>query len=208
MSTDAPPTSVGSLSARRGGRALILFASGALVALLGVAGCPGSLNDPAAFELDASAEGGPCPDIPSGLLAPRCGLSGCHAGPMPAEGLDLVSPDVYERLVGKSAMEGPGVLIDPGGDPNKSDLYLKLTPTPPFGLQMPLTGAKLNAASLACVADWIMARGGDGAAPLGDATAGDSAPPGDGAPSADAPPPTDASDAAAPDAGPADAGAG
>jgi hypothetical protein len=78
-----------------------------------------------------------------------------------------VSPNVYARLVGKNASGGPGVLIDPGHDPEKSVLYLKLTPTPPFGSQMPLTGAKLDATTLACVSTWIASGGSiDGGAPL------------------------------------------
>jgi hypothetical protein len=69
--------------------------------------------------------------------------------------LDLESPDPYGRLVGQMAHGGPGVIIDPRGDPQKSILYLKLEPFPPFGSQMPLAGAKLDDASLACVASWI-----------------------------------------------------
>jgi len=73
------------------------------------------------------------------------------------------------RLAGKAATGGPGVLVDPGGDPSKSVLYLKLTSSPPFGSQMPLTGTKLDATTLACVATWIATRGSiDGGAPATD----------------------------------------
>jgi mono/diheme cytochrome c family protein len=64
-------------------------------------------------------------------------------------------------------------LIDPGGNPDASVLYLKLTPMPPFGLQMPEIGNKLDEAQLACVAAWIMAAASTpAAAATSDAGAG------------------------------------
>jgi hypothetical protein len=51
------------------------------------------------------------------------------------------------------------MLIDPDGNPEDSILYLKLTPNPPFGSQMPLVGEKLDPTTLACVGEWIMTEG-------------------------------------------------
>src|SRR5215471_15697582 len=93
---------------------------GSCVALLGLTGCPGSLDVPAAFEVDAgvststssTSSSTSCGDVPTGVLAPRCGISGCHGSPMSQAKLDLVSPNVYMRLVGKAAVGGPGMLID------------------------------------------------------------------------------------------------
>jgi hypothetical protein len=137
------------------------------LAALALTGCPGTLNDRAAFEVEGGTEAGStCADAPAVVFAPRCGLSTCHSASMSAAGLDLVSPDVYQRLVGKAPSGGPGLLIDPGGSPQKSVLYLKVTSSPPFGSQMPLTGTKLDATTLGCVASWIEARGSvDGSAP-------------------------------------------
>jgi hypothetical protein len=159
----------------------------AALSVLATAACAGTLADREAFELaleeagvpdagasDASppAEGsggqasGGCPDVPTGVLQPRCGLSGCH-GDNPAAGLDLVSPDVRARLLGHPASGGPGVLIDPAGSADASVLYLKLTPSPPFGARMPLVGGMLDDATMACVAAWIagpIAAGGDAGA--------------------------------------------
>jgi hypothetical protein len=133
---------------------------GALVALVSLTACPGTIDDPAAFELEAGADGGTnCADVPVAVFEPRCGSSGCHGASTPAAQLDLVSPDLYSRLVGKNASTGPGVLIDPGHSPEKSVLYLKLTSMPPFGSQMPFTGAKLDATALACVSNWITSGG-------------------------------------------------
>jgi hypothetical protein len=187
---------------------LRLVAAG--LAALALAGCPGTLNDRAAFEVEGGAEAGStCDDVPAVVLAPRCGLSTCHSATMPAASLDLVSPDVYARLVGKAPSGGAGLLIDPGGDPQKSVLYLKLTSSPPFGSQMPLTGTKLDATTLACIASWIESRGSiDGSAPpntdaSGSDGAGSDGELADSEPSADAEP-TDGSTPEAstmPDAG-------
>jgi hypothetical protein len=134
------------------------------------AGCAGTLQDKEAFlDFDAagvgsmsssSSGGSTCPDIPTTVFAPTCALSGCHTAKDMMGSLDLESPDPYQRLVGQMAHGGPGVIIDPGGDPQKSVLYLKLTPFPPFGSQMPLAGAKLDDASLACMANWISSNAG------------------------------------------------
>jgi hypothetical protein len=143
---------------------------------LGLVACPGTLEDRVAFEqaaLEAGVDAGSsvCGDVPSTLFTPRCGLSSCHDSSGTAAGLDLASPGVFGRLVGKQARGGPGVIIDPEGDPQKSVLYLKLTPTPPFGSQMPLAGDKLDAATLSCVAAWITS---EAAVPTRDAMATDS----------------------------------
>jgi hypothetical protein len=162
---------------------------GFFLGLLGLAGCPGTLNDPAAFEVEASSS---CDDVPDVVFTPRCALSGCHTASMSAGSLDLASPDVYARLVGQPATGGPGVLIDPGGDPANSVLYLKLTPSPPFGSQMPLTGTKLDATTLACVANWITTRGSiDGSAPSPDSSQASDASPDPDAGTTDAEMPVD-----------------
>jgi hypothetical protein len=187
--------------------------SAALVALLSLSGCPGTLNDPAAFELEASAQNSTnCDDVPDVVFAPHCGLSACHTPTTLAGNLDLVSKDVYSRLVGKNASGGPGILINPSRQPAESVVYLKLTPHPPFGSQMPLTGAKLDATTLACVANWIATGGSiDGSAPPPQAEAGEAGDEGADGPSESVPDATishpdggESSDAAAPDSDTAD----
>jgi hypothetical protein len=137
------------------------------IALAGIlaltAGCPGTLDDPAAFidaavgELTAdggaSEAGANCPDVPQAVFMPNCALAGCHDAQSKMQGLDLQSPDVASRLVGVPATEGQGLLIDPSA-PFNSVLYLKLTAMPPFGARMPLAG-KLDDATIACVLAWI-----------------------------------------------------
>jgi hypothetical protein len=140
--------------------------------------CPGSLDDPARFADAAgidtgsppvvSAEGGAggdsggssnssdasaCPDVPTGIFAPTCATAGCHDAKDKVQGLDLQSPDLFARLAGVQATEGPGLLIDRTSPP-QSVLYTKLTATPPFGARMPLNGA-MGDATIACVLAWI-----------------------------------------------------
>ena len=144
------------------------------------AGCAATLDDPARFlDIDGAAQidaapssqgGGQCADVPSTIFLADCAISGCHSAKDMASGLDLESAGPYARLVGKTATGGPGLIIDPGGNPQLSVLYLKLRPSPPFGAQMPLVGAKLDDSSVACVASWISQGAGisDAAPPSSD----------------------------------------
>jgi hypothetical protein len=132
-----------------------------------LAGCPGTLDDPASFYAGLGIDGGGggggggaggdagggCPSPPPSF-GTTCSVSGCHAATMPAGGLDLASPNIVMRLSGKQATGGPGLLIDPT-TPAASVLYTKLTATPPFGARMPLVGAPLSDADIAGVLSWI-----------------------------------------------------
>jgi hypothetical protein len=123
----------------------LLFAAFAFA----LAGCPGSLEDPGRF----TGGGDSCSDIPT-LFASSCATTGCHASESPSSGLDLASADIYGRLKGKKAAGSSGLLIDPDS-PESSVLYEKVTPTPPFGSRMPLSGAPFDDATVACVLTWI-----------------------------------------------------
>jgi hypothetical protein len=155
------------------------YVSSGLVGLgAALLGCPGTLDDPARFlgavgnddapagdaelpEVGAllevgvvSSDGASCPDVPQAIFRPNCTSAGCHNAQDKAQGLDLQSPDIGTRLVGVPAREGPGLLIDSSA-PSSSVLYTKLTPRPPFGARMPLTGA-LDDPTIACVLAWIV----------------------------------------------------
>lgn len=119
----------------------------ALLFLLVLPGCPGSLEDPDRFK-----DGGACSDVPA-LLAQKCGTSGCHASENPSNGLDLASADPMGRLSGKSAQGGSGLLIDPSS-PDQSVLYTKLAESPPFGGRMP-PGAPFDDATAACILSFL-----------------------------------------------------
>jgi hypothetical protein len=150
-------------------------------------GCPANLEDPERFSLDAALS---CPDVPQDVLAKDCGTPGCHSTVDKMLGLDLQAPDVASRLVGVHAMGGPGLLIDPS-NPAMSIVYEKLMPMPPFGLQMPYNEKPLDAATIACVLQWITTASAQTADDGGD--------------DAGAPPPDDAG---SDDAGSDDAGSG
>jgi hypothetical protein len=156
----------------RNGAAVAVASPAALVLACATFSCAGTLEDPERFAIDGgtslattvdgsssiqSNSGAGCDATVVALFPARCASAGCHSATDKTAGLDLESPDVRARLMGAAATGGPGVLVDPGGDPQKSVLYLKLTPAPPFGAQMPLTGAKLDDATLSCVAQWIAA---------------------------------------------------
>jgi hypothetical protein len=116
----------------------------ALVAL--AAGCPGSLQDPARFTAA-------CADVPSQIFVTRCATSGCHDATTKAASLDLISPNVGGRLLGRAAVGGPGLLID-AANPDGSVLVRKLTPTPPFLAQQP-PGMPLDPATIDCIRRWV-----------------------------------------------------
>jgi hypothetical protein len=132
--------------------------SGAKTALtaaaLLAAGCPGSLGDTSRFTAA-------CPtDIQTAIFVPRCATAGCHSTGDHVASLDLQSPDVDARLVGKPATGGDGLLIDPLYT-DGSVLIRKLTPAPPFGEQQP-PGAPLDTFTLDCIRAWARTCDADG----------------------------------------------
>lgn len=121
-----------------------------------LAGCPGP--PPAAERpLDgAGGGGGACSDVETQIFAERCGA--CHGADHPAKGLDLVSPGLAARVVGKPAQEGcAGILADPQ-HPEESALYTKLLEAPGCGARMPVGSAPLSEEEMSCVKEWIAAQ--------------------------------------------------
>jgi hypothetical protein len=125
-------------------------------------GCPGALEDPSAFDylLDGGLPGGPGTITPGScdpvtqIFPMTCATGACHSAAGMQNKLDLQSPGLPERLVGKAAFGGPGLLIDPTS-PDSSVLYLKVTDHPPFGFQMPLVGGPLPDDQVACLKEWV-----------------------------------------------------
>jgi hypothetical protein len=145
---------------------LLVLAACVLVA------CPGTL-DPNQFGAQLGTSGGApvadagnvapltdasspsaCPDVPTAVFGQVCG-GACHAGATQQSNLDLASPNVAQRLLGKSAIGGGGLLLDPT-NPEASVVYTKMTSTPPFGARMPSAPAQpLDDATTACVLTWV-----------------------------------------------------
>jgi hypothetical protein len=155
-----------------------LLAPLAATSLVALSGCPGTLDDPARFLVDAAPvdagadvvvadaakeaapavdSGDPCGDVPTRVFAPSCGGNGCHGAMGAQQGLDLESPGVAARVVGVSAKECSVTLADPK-NPEGSLLYTKLGPNPPCGSQMPIARPVLSATDVACVKAWIAAQ--------------------------------------------------
>ena len=95
-------------------------------------------------------------EIQSTILVPKCGSGGCHAAMFPGGGLDLVSPNLQQRLVSvtsSTALCSGRVLVNPGA-PDASLMWTKLSEPPACGTKMPEIGM-LTADELAKIKAWI-----------------------------------------------------
>lgn len=138
-------------------RARRAVALGALVGLwiAGLAGCPGTLDDKQRFLTGTG--GDDCGDVEADIFVKKCGGGPCHGPNEPQEKLDLESPNVAERVVGKVANSCFGILADPE-NPEASVLYEKLLDAPLCGDRMPFGVDPLSASEITCVRDWIAAQ--------------------------------------------------
>ena len=138
---------------------------------LGVAACPGRIDDPAPFlgfvgdssvatcTLGVSA-------VEARIIRPRCATAGCHERAMPAGRLDLESPNLATRLVGVQASGCAGQVLVSPASPAQSYFIGKLGPSPRCGDRMPLGSPALTASEVACVRLWVEALVTDGGAPM------------------------------------------
>jgi len=108
--------------------------------------------------------------VPTAIFAASCVAMTCHNAKDHAYALDLQSSGVAARLVNQPSLEAtepdgctPLKLIDPS-DWSQSYILLKVEespttnpPGPPAGTQMPQQGAKLNAAQITCLQQWVEA---------------------------------------------------
>jgi len=143
--------------------ALVAVAS----ALIGCAGSGGGSG--------GGGGGGGCkpPATPTVLLSSNvqpifnvsCALSGCHAGAVPVQGLDLSTGKTYSNTVNVKSTEVPKDTRVVPGKPDESYLQQKIEGTQGIaGVQMPqgcpgapLSGAVcLTADNIAAVRQWIM----------------------------------------------------
>lgn len=125
--------------------------------VLALAGaCAGGLDDPDRFR-----DGGvslTCPDgydVEAELLAPRCGVAGCHAAVSPQAGLDLLTAGARARMLGSPATSSClGAPLVDSASPEQSVLYLKVAGTQ-CGARMPSLGDPLSATEIECLRLWI-----------------------------------------------------
>lgn len=130
------------------------------------AGCPGELDNPEAFT-DGGLSGG-C-NTETRILEPTCGTSACHDATDPAAGLDLVSANPGQRLVGVQASCstgmaesecdcGPRELItaDPNDIDNSYLLEKVVSESPACDDAMPLLLNALPQADINCLREWAL----------------------------------------------------
>lgn len=125
----------------------------ALIAAVALTACPGTIDDPEAFQVD-------CLTYVDHYLAQTCGAS-CHSASSHEADLDLETLPVGPRLAGiPGSQDGCDTysLLDPA-TPADSLLYLKVaSDQPPCGDRMPLLGHTLTDPQLDCVLEWIAAQ--------------------------------------------------
>lgn len=89
------------------------------------------------------------------VFTPSCALSGCHAGPSPASGMDLGAGRAYGQVVGVAAVGSTRLRVAPG-DVSASYLVSKLRGDATItGSRMPLGGPYLSSDRERLVTDWI-----------------------------------------------------
>ncbi len=128
------------------------------VLCLSLCSCAGKLKERGRFDFLLSQDGGasaaPPPGCVTDLFQKKCTGSTCHSAG--SAQVDLVSPQVEQRLVGQSS--SPTLLckgrtyVRTDGSP--SLLTDKLGSTPPCGAQMPL-GGSLTTAERGCIDSWV-----------------------------------------------------
>jgi len=130
---------------------------------LALAGCPGTLSNPADF-----VDGGSTEKSAEMILEESCGIGGCHDDITKAQGLDLVTPPVEDSVVDQPATavgcESETLVV--AGDPNNSYLLHKIEAA--FGIcgtQMPQLGS-LPESEVEILRQWIIGLGGSGGGTL------------------------------------------
>lgn len=85
------------------------------------------------------------------ILSSRCAIAGCHGSGSVSGGMTLGGAS-WSEVRNASGSHGPIIIV---GNSGSSNLYLKTTSSPPFGVQMPAVGAKLTIAEQQKIRDWI-----------------------------------------------------
>lgn len=128
------------------------FELGVLASTLAVfaaaAGCSGGSGS------GPDAGGASC-DVPA-LLQDRCSGNGCHGGGTSISAdLDLVSPNVAQRISDKPSVNSTDPIVRPGL-PEDSVLYDRVQAEPTTGQRMPAAGPPfLSDSEISCIRDWI-----------------------------------------------------
>lgn len=84
-----------------------------------------------------------------------CARSGCHAGPVPQQGLELTAERFVESTVGVPSRERPELMRVHPGEPDSSYLVMKIRGDPGIeGVPMPMVGDRLSDDEVATIETW------------------------------------------------------
>lgn len=126
----------------------------AAAAALGLGACPGGIEQPARFFIDAGDRAACAEAVEPLILSGRCATAGCHERRDPAGELDLVSPGLAARLLGVTARCVDRMLAD-ADRPERSFLLEKVSGDVGCGEPMPPIGQPLSGPEVECVRAWL-----------------------------------------------------
>ncbi|MFQ5568168.1 MAG: DUF5777 family beta-barrel protein [Rhodothermales bacterium] len=90
------------------------------------------------------------------LFERSCARSGCHAGPVPQQGMMLTRDQFYASIVGEPSRERPALQRVHPGQPEISYLVMKVKGAPGIiGSRMPLAGDGLSDEDIRTIEQWI-----------------------------------------------------
>jgi len=90
------------------------------------------------------------------LFERSCARVGCHAAPVPQQGMDLSREVFYASIVDEPSQEKPDLKRVHPGRPDLSYLLMKVNGDPEIeGVQMPLAGDKLTEEEIDTIEAWI-----------------------------------------------------
>ena len=90
------------------------------------------------------------------LFGRSCARAGCHAAPVPQQGMDLTREQFYAATVDEPSREMPELKRVHPGQPEISYLAMKVRGAPGIsGVQMPLAGEKLTEEEIETIEAWI-----------------------------------------------------
>ena len=128
----------------------ILLASLTAV-LIGLVGCERADED----DVNASVEP-TLTSIQTNIFDLNCAISGCHAGPGSAQGLNLNEGESFSNIVNIGSREVPTLMRVNPGNPDQSYLYLKVVGTGAIvGARMPLGRPALTTEEIDIIRQWI-----------------------------------------------------
>ncbi len=92
------------------------------------------------------------------VLTSRCALSGCHAGAVPVQDLDLSAGRAFDQIVHVTSLERPDLFRIEPKSPADSYLIRKIRGIGIIGSRMPLIGEPLSVETIQLFETWVSER--------------------------------------------------